>query len=59
MFSSGKSIPCGLAQKDYLHCPEYIFPTFDESMLTRIIMYHTLFLERRCTGQGKKKKYKF
>ena len=35
-----------------LNCP-YIFPELDESMLTRIIMCHILFLEPKCTGQEK------
>lgn len=35
-----------------LHCP-YIFRELDESMLTRIIMCHILFLEPKCTGQEK------
>lgn len=53
MFSSDRSTPCGLAEKKYLHCPEYIFPAFDESMLTRIIMCYILFLVPKCVGQGK------
>ena len=53
MFSSDRSTPCGLAEKKYLHCPEYIFPAFDESMLTRIIMCYILFLVPKCVGQEK------
>lgn len=53
---SGKSIPHGLAENNYLYCPEYIFLAFDESMLTKIVMCHILILEPKCIGQEKKKK---
>lgn len=49
---SGQINAMRIGREICLHCP-YIFPEFDESMLTRIIMCHILFLEPKCTSQEK------
>lgn len=50
MFFFDRLIFCGLVEKKYFYCFEYIFFVFDEFMLIRIIMCYILFLVLKCVG---------